>query len=126
MRTSSTAPLAEKRAAAATDSTGKSNEPRRRNFQYVLFQPCRESSSTSARISLGLRRMYSRPSLLYSSASGTSRSSERETNRTRAPSAISAGAVSVEEMAKHFGLPGATQQVVPSFFKQKSMDFRHS
>ena len=33
MRASSTTPLAEIRAAAATDKTGKSNEPRRRNFQ---------------------------------------------------------------------------------------------
>src|SRR5882672_4196439 len=33
MRASSTTPLLERRAAAATDNTGKSNEPRRRNFQ---------------------------------------------------------------------------------------------
>ena len=33
MRASSTTPVAEIRAAAATDKTGKSNEPRRRSFQ---------------------------------------------------------------------------------------------
>ena len=41
--------------AAATDSTGKSNDPLRRSFQYVLFQPCKESNSTSVRISFGRR-----------------------------------------------------------------------
>ena len=43
-----------------------------------------------------------------------------------APSASSAGAVSVEETARHFGLDVATQQVSPSFFMQKSIAFRHS
>jgi hypothetical protein len=45
---------------------------------------------------------------------------------TRAPSAISAGAVSVDETARHFGLDSATQHVSPSFFMQKSIAFRHS
>ena len=49
-----------------------------------------------------------------------------DTSETRAPSAMSAGAVSVEETARHLGLPVATQHVSPSFFMQKSIAFRHS
>jgi len=40
--------------------------------------------------------------------------------------AISAGAVSVDDTATHVWLPGATQHVSPSFFKQKLIAFRHS
>ncbi len=47
-------------------------------------------------------------------------------SETSAPSAMSAGAVSVDETARHFGLDVATQQVLPSFFMQKSIAFRHS
>jgi hypothetical protein len=36
------------------------------------------------------------------------------------------GAVSVDETARHFGLDVATQQVAPSFFMQKPIDFRQS
>ena len=44
-------------AAAATDRTGKSNEPRRLSFQYVLRQPVESGNRTSARISSGRRAM---------------------------------------------------------------------
>ena len=54
------------------------------------------------------------------------RSPDIEMRRTLAPSAISAGAVSVEETARHVGLDVATQQIRPSFFMQKSIDLRHS
>jgi hypothetical protein len=47
-------------------------------------------------------------------------------NVTLASSAIRAGAVSVDETARHFGLEVATQHVSPSFFMQKSIAFRHS
>jgi hypothetical protein len=66
------------------------------------------------------------PSLLYSAASGTSRSPCDETSFTFAPSAISAGAVSVEDTATKRLLAVATQQVSPSFFRQKSIALRHS
>jgi hypothetical protein len=36
------------------------------------------------------------------------------------------GTASLDVTARHFGLPGATQQTVPSFFKQKLIPFRHS
>src|SRR6266550_2563709 len=101
MRASRTMSFEDNSRAAATDKTGKSKEPRRRSFQYVLFQPSQESRSTSG-------------------------SPARETKRTRAPRAINAGAVSEEETARHFLLPGATQQMSPSFFRQNPMDFRHS
>ena len=58
------------------------------------------------------------PSLRYSSASGTSRSPDEDTNLTFAPSAISAGALSVEDTATQRLLAVATQQVSPSFFRQ--------
>jgi hypothetical protein len=45
---------------------------------------------------------------------------------TDAPRACSIGAVSVDDTARHFGLEVATQHVCPSFFMQKSIDFRHS
>ena len=56
----------------------------------------------------------------------TSRVPSADTSVTRAPSAISAGAVSVEETARHVGLDVATQQLSPSFFMQKSIALRHS
>jgi len=34
--------------------------------------------------------------------------------------------VSEEETAQQRGLPGATRQMSPSFFRQKPIDFRHS
>ena len=45
---------------------------------------------------------------------------------TVASSARSAGAVSVDETARHVGLDVATQQRSPSFFMQKSIALRHS
>ena len=51
------------------------------------------------------------PSLWYRSESETTRSPALETNRTLAPSAISIGAVSVEETARQRELDGATQQI---------------
>ena len=66
------------------------------------------------------------PSFLYRSASATSRSPWAETSRTLAPSEISAGAQSVDEVATQRLLAVATQQVSPSFFRQKSIAFRHS
>ncbi len=54
------------------------------------------------------------------------RSPFAETRVTRAPSATRTGAVSDDETAQQRGEPGATQQVFPSFFMQKSIDCRHS
>ena len=45
---------------------------------------------------------------------------------TRAPSAISIGAASLEDTAQHLELPGATKQISPSRFMQKPIDSRHS
>ncbi len=58
------------------------------------------------------------PSLLYRLASASSRSPAADTRRTFAPSAIKAGAVSVEDTARQRLLAVATQQVEPSFFMQ--------
>ena len=67
------------------------------------------------------------PSLLVEIARRrSSRSPRADTSRTRAPSACSIGAVSVDDTARHFGLDVATQQVSPSFFMQKSIALRHS
>ena len=67
------------------------------------------------------------PSFRYRSASGDAACAVcADTSVTLAPSAISAGAVSVEDTARHFGLEVATQHVSPSFFMQKSIAFRHS
>ena len=46
-------------------------------------------------------------------------------SRTLAPRLQSAGAVSEEDTAQQRGLPGATRQISPSFFMQKSTAFRH-
>ena len=54
------------------------------------------------------------------------RSSLDETRRTEAPRESSAGALSVDETARQRLLDGATQQVSPSFFMQKSIALRHS
>ncbi len=54
------------------------------------------------------------------------RSPRAETRRTRAPSAASIGAVSVDDTARQRGLEVATQQVSPSFFMQKLIALRHS
>ena len=53
IRAASTVPSARIFAAAATDNTGKSNEPRRRSFQYVLRHPSRGGRCTAARTSAG-------------------------------------------------------------------------
>ena len=45
---------------------------------------------------------------------------------TFAPSAISAGAQSVDDAATQRLLAVATQQISPSFFRQKSIALRHS
>ena len=54
------------------------------------------------------------------------RSPSGPASTTRASSATSTGAVSVDDTAQQRGLDGATQQVSPSFFMQKSIAFRHS
>jgi hypothetical protein len=66
------------------------------------------------------------PSFAKNSATGKVRGPRVETSVTVAPSAWSIGAVSVDDTARHFGLDVATQQIVPSRFMQKSIDFRHS
>jgi hypothetical protein len=53
IRASVTAPSLPNCAAAATDSTGKSNAPRRRSFQYVLRHPVATGNWTVVRISVG-------------------------------------------------------------------------
>src|SRR6185503_15639213 len=113
-------------AATAAAATGKSNAPRRRNFQYELRQPSDCGKAIDARISSLRLVRYCMPSLAKSSAIGNTRRPVDETNVTDAPSACSIGAVSVDDTARHFGLDVATQHVLPSLFMQKSIDFRHS
>ena len=48
------------------------------------------------------------------------------TSRYSAPIATITGATSEELTAQQRGDDGATQQIAPSFFMQKSMAFRHS
>ena len=55
-----------------------------------------------------------------------SRVPDAETSRTVAPSAINAGAESVDDTARQWSLEVATQHVSPSFFMQKLIDWRHS
>ncbi len=54
------------------------------------------------------------------------RSPSGPTSTNSALRATVTGAVSLEFTAQHRGLDGATQQIAPSFFMQKSMAFRHS
>ena len=48
------------------------------------------------------------------------------TSVTSAPRATITGAVSEDESAQHLSLPGATKQIVPSFFIQKPIDARQN
>ena len=66
------------------------------------------------------------PSLAYSRAAGTTRSPLGPTSRNSAPRATMTGATSDELTAQQRGLEGATQQIWPSFFMQKSIALRHS
>ena len=66
------------------------------------------------------------PSLLYKRPAGTTRSPCGPINRYSAPIATITGATSDELTAQQRGDDGATQQIAPSFFMQKSIDFRHS
>ena len=57
---------------------------------------------------------------------GMSRSPLGPASLTWAPRLQSMGAVSEEDTAQQRELPGATRQMSPSFFMQKSTALRHS
>ena len=84
------------------------------------------SLDTAVTISSGCFRRYAIPSLLYISAAVMARSPEDDRRWICALRASITGARSVELTAQHRGLPGATQHMSPSFFKQKWMERRHS
>ena len=67
------------------------------------------------------------PSLAIELLEGDLALAVRETRAAaRAPRAIRTGTESADCTARHFGEPGATQQIAPSFFMQKSIAWRHS
>ena len=111
--------------ATATPSTGKSKEPRRRSFRYAHRVPAAGGSVNSVRISSGRLARYAIPSSRNRAATGTSRSPSGPQSRAVAPRLQSTGAVSDEDTAQQRGLPGATRQMSPSFFRQKPIAFRH-
>src|SRR5437879_13326477 len=122
-RASSTTP-SETLTAAATPRIGKSNEPRRRSFSYIMRQPSEAGNSIEERISSGRRVRYRMPSSRKKSPAETVRSPLALTSFNAARKATATGAVSELETAQQRGLFGATQQIAPSFFMQKSMLLR--